>query len=125
MTASYFPPEAEESWHDATPSRARRARFSLFRGCSLIAAFSLTLTACSGEVSTRSSSDLGPRTLSGFVGSPSLADATVTLLVDSGNTVISARSDDQARPKIRRAFSARMLRLSASGSEEASICGSR
>lgn len=96
MMVSHFPPEAEENRHDARSFRAHRARFSPARRRPLAAALILSsaLTACSGDVSTRSSSDLGPRILSGSVGS--LADATVTLRIDGGASTISARSDQQA-----------------------------
>ena len=53
---------------------------------------SLILSACSGSAGTTSTT--GNRTLSGVVGSPSLSDATVTLLVDGGQSAVSARSGD-------------------------------
>jgi len=98
MIGSHFPPEAEESRHDSRPAGARRVCFSLSRSGKLPIAIALTasLAACTGEVSTRPSGELGPRTLSGYVGSPSLTDATVTLRIDDGVSTISARSDDQA-----------------------------
>ncbi len=64
-------------------------------GLVLFLAASLALTACSGAVDGRNISG-GTQTLSGFVGSPSLADATVTVLVDDGATTVSARSTDDA-----------------------------
>ena len=83
MITSPFPPEAEEG------------RFPAL----LILSLSVLLTACSGGVSSKKSpvsADLGARTLSGFVGSPSLADATVTLFQDGGASTLSALSGDQA-----------------------------
>jgi hypothetical protein len=98
MIASDFPPEAEESRHDSRPMGAHRACFSPARGWKLSVTFALSaaLAACSGDVSTQPSGELGPRTLSGYVGNPSLVDATVTLRLDDGASTISARSDDQA-----------------------------
>ncbi|MEM8766641.1 MAG: hypothetical protein AAGE43_04305 [Pseudomonadota bacterium] len=57
--------------------------------------FSIVLGACSGSAGTTSSpAQAGDRTLSGVVGSPSLSDATVTLLVDGGQSTVSARSEE-------------------------------
>ncbi len=55
--------------------------------------FSLLLGACSGSAGTTSTST-GNRILSGVAGSPSLSDATVTLLLDGGQSTVSARSGD-------------------------------
>jgi hypothetical protein len=54
------------------------------------------LSACTGEVATRSTAS-APRTLSGFVGSPSLTDATVTLLTAGGTEATFALSGADAR----------------------------
>ncbi|MGE0623707.1 MAG: hypothetical protein AB7I04_04555 [Pseudomonadales bacterium] len=73
-------------------------------GLVLFLATSLLLSACSGSsesVGTPAPVDGSARTLSGFVGSPSLVDATVTVLVDDGATTVSARSADDASYTVR------------------------
>lgn len=54
------------------------------------------LAGCSGDIASRPARGSGTQSLSGFVGSPSLADATVTVLIDEGATTVSARSADDA-----------------------------
>lgn len=75
-----------------------RARLCTALRTGALAALAAGLAACGGESSSRpnADADTGARVLTGFVGSPSLAAATVTLLQDDGGSATSALSGNGA-----------------------------